>query len=155
LHVYGHPTEYLKSVMQSVRERGLEKSVIWFGGKSQQSIAGAIDVCDVGIIPNQHNAFTNINTPTRVFEYLALGKPVIAPRTPGIQDYFDEESLLYFESGNADQLADQIEFVAFHPDAAASITKRGQQVYQGHFWESEKRNLIDLVEKLLRPGNRV
>jgi hypothetical protein len=38
----------------------------------------SVFVCDLGVIPEHHNAFTEINTPTGIFEYLALGKPVIA-----------------------------------------------------------------------------
>jgi len=38
----------------------------------------SVFVCDLGVIPEHHNAFAEINTPTGIFEYLALGKPVIA-----------------------------------------------------------------------------
>jgi glycosyltransferase involved in cell wall biosynthesis len=102
----------------------------------------------VGLIPNRHNAFTHINTPTRIFEYLARGKPVIAPRTEGIQDYFNESSLLFFEPGNADELARQIQFVASNPIEALSSTERGQQVYKAHAWRQEQPTLVGLVEKL-------
>ncbi len=56
----------------------------------------------MGLIPNHRSAFAEINTPTRIFEYLALGKPVIAPRAAGISDYFDEGSMIFFELGNAE-----------------------------------------------------
>jgi glycosyltransferase involved in cell wall biosynthesis len=105
----------------------------------------------VGLIPNRHNAFTHINTPTRIFEYLARGKPVIAPRTAGIQDYFDEESLFFFEPGNADELARQIEFVASNPREALTVTERGQQVYKAHAWKQERETLERLVGEILRP----
>jgi glycosyltransferase involved in cell wall biosynthesis len=113
-----------------------------------EQIVSAIDACDVGLIPNRHNAFTHINTPTRIFEYLARGKPVIAPRTAGIQDYFNEASLLFFEPGNAEELARQIEFVSSHPREALTITERGQQVYLAHTWKQEGQTLVRLVEKL-------
>src|SRR5439155_24815829 len=52
--------------------------------------------CDVGIIPNRRSIFTEINFPTRIFEYLARGKPVIAPLTTGIGDYFSKDELVVF-----------------------------------------------------------
>jgi glycosyltransferase involved in cell wall biosynthesis len=149
LHIYGKSTPFLEKVMQSARERGLQQNVIYFGAKPLEQIVRSIDVCDVGVIPNRSNAFTCINTPTRIFEYLARGKPVIAPRTPGIQDYFDEHSLLFFEPGNAEALARKIEFVASHPMEALNITERGQQVYKAHAWQREKEGLLSAVEKLL------
>jgi glycosyltransferase involved in cell wall biosynthesis len=99
LRIYGSPTPFLHRVMDSVRARGLEKSVQYLGPRLSEQIAEAIQECDLGIIPNQRNIFTEINTPVRMFEYLALGKPVIAPRASGICDYFDEHSLIYFERG--------------------------------------------------------
>ena len=93
-HIYGRATPFLERVMQSARERGLDQNVLHLGEKPLEEIVAAIDACDVGIIPNRRNPFTNINTPVRIFEYLARGKPVIAPRTPGIQDYFHNGDLL-------------------------------------------------------------
>ena len=60
-------------------------------GCNVNEIVAAIGDCDLGIIPNHRNIFTEINTPTRIFEYLALAKPVIAPKTQGIQDYFGDD----------------------------------------------------------------
>jgi glycosyltransferase involved in cell wall biosynthesis len=148
LHIYGKATPFLERVMQSARDRGLEQNVLHFGQKPLEQIVDAIDACNVGLIPNRHNAFTHINTPTRIFEYLARGKPVIAPRTAGIQDYFDERSLLFFEPGDAEELAQQIEFVASHPMEALTVTERGQQVYKAHAWRQERQTLVRVVEKL-------
>jgi glycosyltransferase involved in cell wall biosynthesis len=149
--IYGKATPFLERVMQSARERGLQQNVLHLGEMPLEQIVAAIDSCDVGIIPNRRNVFTNINTPVRIFEYLARGKPVIAPRTPGIQDYFDEGSLVFFDAGNAEELAQRIEFVAFHPGEALSIAERGQQVYKAHSWEQEGHTLACMVEKLLEP----
>ncbi len=85
------------------RRRGnlsLGYHVRYLGPKRLEELVHEIESCDVGIIPNHRNTFTEINTPTRIFEYLALGKPVVAPRTLGIQDYFSPDALLFFESGN-------------------------------------------------------
>jgi glycosyltransferase involved in cell wall biosynthesis len=152
LHIYGKATPFLEKVMQSARQHGLQQNVFHFGEKPLEQIVTAIDACDVGVIPNRSNAFTSINTPTRIFEYLARGKPVIAPRTAGIQDYFDEDSLLFFEAGNADELAQKIEFVASHPGDTLTITERGQQVYKAHVWKQEERGLVNLVQELLQPN---
>jgi len=150
LRIYGRSTPYLEQVMNKVRSLNLESNVRYLGSKRLEELAHEIESCDVGIIPNQRNTFTDINTPTRIFEYLALGKPVIAPRTPGIQDYFDSNSLLFFESGNSEDLAQQIEYAATHATEAIAIAERGQQVYLAHTWQQEKETLVSLVAGLLR-----
>lgn len=150
LRIYGPKNAFLERVMAQVRDKKLEECVHYLGSKRLEDLAHEIEDIDVGIIPNHRNAFTEINTPTRIFEYLALGKPVIAPRTPGIQDYFNRESLFFFESGNAEELAQQIEYVASHPKEAVEVAERGQQVYLAHAWTQERKTLVNLVSSLLK-----
>ena len=153
LRVYGRSTPYLEQVMAKVHKLGLDDHVRYRGAKTLEELVHEIEDCDVGVVPNQRNTFTDINTPTRIFEYLALGKPVIAPRTPGIQDYFDPKSLLFFDSGSAEQLAEKMEYVASHAAEAAAIAERGQQVYLAHTWQQERETLVNLVAGLIKPGN--
>jgi glycosyltransferase involved in cell wall biosynthesis len=150
LRIYGRSTPFLERVMEQVRNQGLEDCVSYLGPKRLEDLVGAIENCDVGIIPNQRNIFTDINTPTRIFEYLALGKPVIAPRTPGIQDYFNPESLLFFDSGNSEELAEKIEYVFSHDRESTETARHGQEVYRAHTWSKEKNNLVDLIGRLFR-----
>jgi glycosyltransferase involved in cell wall biosynthesis len=149
LRVYGRKTPFLEKVMETVRKRGLEDCVHYLGPRTLEGLVSEIEACDVGIIPNHRSAFAEINTPTRIFEYLALGKPVIAPRTPGILDYFGPGSLFFFESGNCDELARSIEYVAGHRHEALDGARRGQQIYLEHTWSRERQTLVHLVNSLL------
>ena len=63
-------------------------------------------------------------------------------------------SLLFFDSGSAEQLAEKIEYVASHAGEAAAIAERGQQVYLAHTWQQERETLVNLVAGLIEPGNR-
>jgi len=152
LRVYGRSTPYLDQVMDKARNLGLDGSVRYLGSKKLEELVHEIAGCDVGVIPNQRNTFTEINTPTRIFEYLALGKPVIAPSTLGILDYFDAGSLLFFEPGNAESLAQQMAYAATHPIEVLGIAEAGQQVYLAHAWEQERETLVGLVVGLLGAG---
>jgi glycosyltransferase involved in cell wall biosynthesis len=152
LSVCGKRTDFFDRVMESARRRGLDSIVDYLGARSVNEIVEAIKDCDLGIIPNHRNIFTEINTPTRIFEYLALAKPVVAPKTPGIQDYFGDDDLIYFEVGNADDLARKIEFAFSHPAAVAETVKRGQEVYLSHTWSRERRTLLNSIAGLLQGG---
>jgi glycosyltransferase involved in cell wall biosynthesis len=149
LHIYGGTTPFLDAVMESVRKDGLSDAVRYFGLKSLGDIAKAIQCCDVGVIPNRLSAFTEINTPTRIFEYLALGKPVITPLARGITDYFANQDLIFFELGNAGDLANKLEYVYSHPDEVIETVKRGQKVYLAHSWSREREGFMNRVGELL------
>jgi glycosyltransferase involved in cell wall biosynthesis len=154
LRIYGKRTAFLDTVMAQVESRGLMDRVRYLGPRTLGELVRDIESCDVGVIPNHRSDFADINTPTRIFEYLALGKPVIAPRTAGICDYFDNGSLVFFEAGNADDLARKTEFVFTHPGEVFEILRRGQEIFCEHSWPSEKQRLIGLVASLLCEGNQ-
>jgi glycosyltransferase involved in cell wall biosynthesis len=149
LRIYGKSSPFLECVLARAKEKGLIDSVCFLGPRRLEDLVPEILKCDLGVIPNHRNAFTEINTPTRIFEYLALGKPVVAPRTPGIQDYFEDGSLVFFESGDSEDLARKIEGVYDNRDAAIATAKRGQAVYLAHTWQQERQTLVNLVSRLL------
>jgi glycosyltransferase involved in cell wall biosynthesis len=139
--------------MASVRGSDLEDAVVFFGSRNLPEISEAIRHCDLGVIPNRKSIFTRINTPTRIFEYLSQGKPVIAPAVPGIQDYFGPDDLIFFELGDAKDLASKIEFAVNHPQEVAASVTRGQGVYARHKWSSERRKFHTFVGDLTRTQN--
>ena len=151
LRIYGSHNSFLQRMMDSARMQGLGDMVRFLGPKSHEEIVRGIEACDVGIVPNQRSIFTELNTPTRIFEYLALGKPAIAPRAPGICDYFDDKSLIFFELGNTEDLARKIVYSFQNPNDVREITKRGQEVQRTHSWSNEKLRLTGLLAELL-PG---
>ena len=149
LKVCGERTAFFEEVMKSAQQRGLDKNIDYLGPCNVNEIVEAIGDCDLGIIPNHRNIFTEINTPTRIFEYLALAKPVIAPKTQGIQDYFGDDDLIFFDLGDANDLARKIEFAYSHPVDVAETVKRGQAVYLLHTWSRERLTLLNSIGELL------
>jgi len=154
LRIYGSWTPFLDIVMKHAQGLGLSECVHYLGPKKLEELAEEIAACDVGIIPNHRNPFTEINTPTRIFEYLAIGKPVIAPRTSGIQDYFASDTLFFFEPGDPEDLAAQLRAVYTDPDRALEVAERGQQVYLAHLWSEESRNLVKMISEVLNKDRR-
>jgi glycosyltransferase involved in cell wall biosynthesis len=154
LRVYGHATPFLDAVMDQVRRRGLEGAVRYVGEKSLEEVVAAIDDCDVGIIPNRRSPFGEMATPTRIFEYLARGKPVVTTRAQGVRDYFAEDTLFFCEPEDADDLARVVAYVFEHPEETERAVRRGQEVYLAHRWSEERRGLVTGVADLLAAGAR-
>jgi predicted glycosyltransferase/glycosyltransferase involved in cell wall biosynthesis len=149
LRIYGRSTPFLEQVMDSVRKAGLSEAVQYLGPKKLEQIPLAIGECDVGIIPNRRSIFTELNTPTRIFEFLSQGKPIIVPGSAGILDYFDLQELVLFKLGDADDLALKLEYVFRHPEEILRMVERAQGVYRAHKWSSERLRFLSLAEELL------
>jgi glycosyltransferase involved in cell wall biosynthesis len=152
LHIYGETTPTALQIMEMVQRLQLTDRIHFYGAKPQCEIPAAICASDLGIIPNRLNSFTAINLPTRVFEYLSVKRPVIAPRTNGIQDYFKEDELIFFEPGNLPDLTAKIEWALTHPTDVQAILERGFKVYERHRWELEEEKFVRIVGSLVRNG---
>jgi spore maturation protein CgeB len=62
--------------------------------------------------------------------------------------------MFYFNSGNAEELAERIKYVAGHPMEAMETAERGQQVYREHTWQQERETLLLVVSTLVGRGAR-
>ena len=117
---------YMDQMAELVRELKLQEAVHYHGSKPQSEIAKALATVDLGIIPNRRNPFTELNMPTRIFENLAMERPVIAPNTKGIRDYFNEKQIVFFEPGNSESLAQAIHWVYNHPREVQEMVEEGR-----------------------------
>jgi len=70
--------DFVKPFLGLIKEMDLQDIVHYHGFVPMETISAIIPHIDVGIIPNLRSVFTEINLPTRIFEYLCMGKPVIA-----------------------------------------------------------------------------
>lgn len=139
--------EYVSTFLKLVEKLQLESVIKFCGRVSLEEIAKIITNINLGVIPNKLTPFTQINFPTRIFEYLCMKKPVVVPRTQGIKDYFDEDSIFYFDAGNEKDLADVIFNVYSNPDMATEVVTKGYEVYQKHRWEKQSGTLVQMYEK--------
>jgi glycosyltransferase involved in cell wall biosynthesis len=149
LRVYGGPTPFLHSVMTRAKTLGLGETVRYFGSQHLEHIVRAIDEADIGVIPNRRSAFTDNNMPTRIFEYLSRGRAVIAPCTPGILDYFQDDALFFFKPGDPEDLARTIVAAYHDPMREAAVVSRGQRVYLANRWTGESDRFVEIIENLL------
>jgi hypothetical protein len=150
--IYGEPTEYINQVLALVRDLGMEEIVQYHGFKPFSDVPSLISSIDLGLVPNRLNPFTKINLPTRIFEYLAMGKPVIVPRTPGVEDYFSDNDIIFYRAGDIEDLAQKIEWAWSHPVELHSLMENGREVHRRYSWVTEKEKFMTVVNEMLPEG---
>src|SRR5207244_13575160 len=53
-------------------------------------IPALITWADLGVVPNRLNPFTDLQFPTKAFEYISMGVPVIIARTTAVEETFGD-----------------------------------------------------------------
>ncbi|HSK51338.1 MAG TPA: glycosyltransferase family 4 protein, partial [Clostridia bacterium] len=80
---------------------GIAGAVRFNGRVPLEAIPAAVAVADIGVAPTRRDRFTELSLSTKLFEYAAMGKPVIASRLPTVERYFPPGSVTTYEPGNA------------------------------------------------------
>ncbi len=104
-------------------------------------------VCISPLKRNPHHDTTYAN---KLFQYMAMGKPLIVSDCPAQADVVrDTRSGLVFEAGNAADLADKIEWIYCHEEERNQYGENAKQaVFQKWNWEETSKDLVSLYEKI-------
>jgi glycosyltransferase involved in cell wall biosynthesis len=134
--------EYLDEVKELARELGVSDRVHHLGFVPFEQMVEEILLADVCVVAVKRNAYSVLVHTNKMYEYMALGRPVIASRLDSVAAYAPRDAVLYFEPGDAADLADKLASAAAHPDDVARRVERADAVYESLRWESEKRRYL-------------
>ncbi len=121
--------------------------VTFHGRIPVEAVAGEIAAADVGLAPTRRDEFTDFSLSTKIFEYAAMGKPVVASRLPTVARYFGE-SICYFEPGDAVSLAAAVRRVATDSAYREMVVAAAADRVRGLSWEREAARYVALIREL-------
>lgn len=89
--------------------------------------------------------------PNKLFEYMALGTPVIASNFPYWKDIVESIGCgLLVDPQDPWEIAEAVKYLFDHPDEAALMGRRGREAVLSKFnWETQIQTLLSLYEQLL------
>lgn len=123
------------------------------GSVPLEAVPDVIVDADVGVVPNRAGKFNDLALPTRLFEYLAMGVPVVTSRSPAVTALFPEDALLFFAPDDEEDLARVLRLALEDPARRERCLAQGGRVAGEHAWEREKRIYLDVVSGLTSLSN--
>jgi PEP-CTERM/exosortase A-associated glycosyltransferase len=140
LLVGGGEQEHL--LPRRIIELGLQRHVIATGRVPHADIAGYYSVMDVLVYPRLRNRTTEMTTPLKPLEAMAMGKAVVGSDVGGIRELLDDGRVgLLFPAGDSTQLADRL------CDLLTDTERRERLAIAGREYVLRERSWDALVER--------
>jgi glycosyltransferase involved in cell wall biosynthesis len=159
------------TLIEAVRKLGSAKLYIAGEGplraELERRATGARDITFLGYVPRdklmglvRDAMFAVIpsecydNAPMSVYESFALGKPVVGSRIGGIPELIEHgENGLLFEPGDADDLAEKIDYMRAHPSRIPEMGKSARdRLEREHGRVRHYEAVMDVYSGLLKTG---
>jgi glycosyltransferase involved in cell wall biosynthesis len=139
-----------KELRALTAELGIRGRVTFHGRIPIDDVPAAVAAADIGLAPTRLDRFTAMTLSTKVYEYAAMGKPVIASRLPLVERTFPEGTVARYEPSDPAGMAAAIIDLADHPIRRAEAVDGSQDVVREAAWEREAEHYVAIVDRLSR-----
>jgi glycosyltransferase involved in cell wall biosynthesis len=129
---------------------GMADRLTFHGRIPIEDVPAAIAAADIGLAPTRHDPFTDVSLSTKLFEYAAMGKPVVATRLPLVSATFPEGTIATYPAGDANAMAAAITSLLDDPDEREDAVARTLEIVRAQSWETQAAAYVALVEALIR-----
>ena len=150
LRIYGEGPQR-PSLEVLVAKLGLEERV-WFskGFLPIDELLPCIAAADAGVVAIRRDAFRDRTHCNKMYDLIAMRKPVIISRTRAVEAYFGDECFSLFESGNERDLARAISELHGDPELREQLVRRATEVSEPYRWVHQRERYLDVVRSLLQ-----
>ena len=143
LHLYGLGEEE-ENLHLLVEKLHLQQHVFFHQMVQIDELAEILTTMDIGLVPKHDGIFIGEAISTKMFDYAAVGLPIICSKTPGDSLYFDETMVQFFEPGNSDQLAESIIKLYHNYELRKKYSENATKLIRKMNWQTVQRELIDI-----------
>ena len=138
----GEDEERLK---QLSTQGGLSRHIIFGGLHPYSALADIIRSSDICINPFELNGITRDILPTKLFQYLACGKPVVATELPGTTPFLSgpEHGMVYC---SLDDFADSVSDLLDSPSRRERLGQNGIEVTRAKYeWKQIAETMVSWI----------
>lgn len=148
-HMYGQKgEEYKEQLKDLIKKLGL-KDKIYFGGKLEpEEVKSYLDLTDFGVVSYVRNPLTEIAVANKVFEYIALNKPVIVVNLKALHSLLGDDAAIYYKAEDDDDLAAKMLWIHGHKNELKGMIENAHKIYEKCKWEVMRERLLKMYEEL-------
>jgi glycosyltransferase involved in cell wall biosynthesis len=119
-------------------------NVYILGQRPHQELARYIRTFDVCIVPYKRSAYTDTVVPSKINEYLAMGKPIVSTNLPWVCAFNERHQVIVTSEEHPEEFLRGIEHAFSLRDDDALIARRRAVARQGD-WETRLESMSELI----------
>ena len=133
----------MKNLKQTASRLGMESAVSFPGPVPRDDVPAYIDAMDICVLPDS-NAF---GSPIALFEFMAMGKPCVAPDLGPMRDVIDDNVTGFmFPHANYSALEKALLRLVEDPALRNQVGARARHdVFTNHTWAANARFIVQLA----------
>jgi len=147
LRIAGGPALRITELQTRAGSCGVASRVEFLGHVSPVDRFKVIAEADICLLPLSETSIgSRYTSPLKLFEYMALGKPIVSADVPAIRSVLTSgESALLVPPGDIAALATAVRQLMEQPALAAQLGKRVRQLAQQYSWQARAVTLLRLA----------
>jgi glycosyltransferase involved in cell wall biosynthesis len=145
LYLFG---EYGKEISEDVKRIIESSDFILRRVVPRKMLAEQLRDIDLFVMPyNPGVDYLNFSSPTKFFEYIGTGKPIVSSKCKSLLDIGKGGAIIYFDYNESD-LKSKIEMLIASPEMRDSISKKTMYLRADHTWKKRAEVLYDAIRSI-------
>jgi glycosyltransferase involved in cell wall biosynthesis len=144
-HIFGNGPQ-LPLLKSLVKELNIQQAVLFHGEVAHDRMVDCLSEMDLGILASRKDIFLDLSFSNKLGEYIYLRIPVISSNLDTTKYYFTDNQLLYFDSGNIEDLSRQILFAYTNREHIQEMAASAYERYRSIDWGIMAERYLGVVE---------
>ena len=126
-----------------------EAGIIDVGLVERPFLVELIKCADLFVQPGAPGPFNDFRLPSKLPEFMAVGRPIVLPRTNVGLRLRDGEDALLLDSGSAEEIAAKVETILDHPEVGARLGRNARAfARKTYVWSRQGEKLLGFLRGL-------
>jgi glycosyltransferase involved in cell wall biosynthesis len=137
---------------------GVDRRIEWTGALPRSAALRRLSECDVLLSP--HTPLPGqpfFGSPTKIFEYMALARPIVASRLGQLGDVLEDGvTARLVTPGDVEELANAVMEILQSPDRGRALGRAARrEVARSHTWEQRGRAILERLGSEVELGTAI
>ena len=148
-HIYGEgPAK--ESLIRLASSLGLGDRVVFHGLLPTEQIVQVMADTDLAVEPKRASSqFGNEALSMKIFEFMAVGVPLVVSRTRIHQYYYSDALVRYYDGDDDSALAAHVVLLRNSPELRRRQVANALKYVEAHNWDVEKYQYLGIVDSLV------